>query len=96
MIAGKYFLSAIVLQVLATAGTVSVLYIHFHRGLHIQMSPVIKRIILEWVATGVCLRGKVRKTLGNSTVNEVQVTAPAKNKKDRTVKCDCVMEGLTC
>ena len=63
---GKYFLSAIVLLILSTAGTVSVLYMHFHGALRIHLSPIANKVILEWLAAAVFMRGNVKTLLGAS------------------------------
>ena len=70
-------MSAIVLLVLSTAGTVSVLYMHFHGALRVHLSPIVKTVILEWLAVVVFMRGKVKFMLGACKErHQVQVITP--------------------
>ena len=56
----QYFVAVIVLLVLSTCTTVFVMYIHFQGRFRIRLPIMARKIILEWLATVVFMRGYIK------------------------------------
>ena len=70
-ISGQYFLAVILLLCLSTVMTVVVLYIHHRGALEVRVPIAARKLVLEWLATAVFMRGTVKAMISQKQSGKV-------------------------